>query len=133
VKEKQSQLLDVSKLPVDRAVAALVDRAVRVGASDLFFVTNEQHVAVQVRHLGIVRLLSVVSPETGRRYLAHIKAMSGMDLGGAARRPMDGRWIYESDGRGAAADSASGDEDTAPGAGTLITLRVPKFRPRTPA
>jgi type II secretory ATPase GspE/PulE/Tfp pilus assembly ATPase PilB-like protein len=103
VKDTKSPLLDVSSLPVDHAVTALIDRAVEVGASDLFFVANEQHVAVQVRHLGIVRPLSVLSPETGRRYLAHIKAMSGMDLGGAARRPMDGRWIYESDGRGAAA------------------------------
>jgi len=102
VKEPKSPLLDVSKLPVDAAVAALIDRAVQVGASDLFFVTNEHHVAVQVRHLGMVRLSSVVSPETGRRYLAHLKAMAGMDLGGAARRPMDGRWIYESDGQGAA-------------------------------
>src|SRR2546428_4218497 len=106
VKDHKPQLLDVSKLPVDRAIAALIDRAVTVGASDLFFVTNEQHVAVQVRHLGIVRLMSVLAPETGRRYLAHIKAMAGMDLGGAARRPMDGRWIYESDGTGGAAAHA---------------------------
>ena len=102
MKENKPQLLDVSKLPVDKAVASLVDRAVQAGASDLFFVTNEQHVAVQVRHLGLMRLLSVVAPDTGRRYLAHIKAMAGMDLGGVARRPMDGRWIYESDGHGGA-------------------------------
>ena len=106
MKDTKPQLLDVSKLPVDRAVAALIDRAVQAGASDLFFVTNEQHVAVQVRHLGIMRLLSVVSPETGRRYLAHVKAMAGLDLGGAARRPMDGRWIYESDGAGGAGATA---------------------------
>ena len=97
MRETKPKLLDVSKLPVDKAVAALVDRAVQMGASDLFFVTNEQHVAVHVRHLGIMRLLSVVSPETGRRYLAHVKAMAGMDMGGVARKPIDGRWIYESD------------------------------------
>ena len=61
MKENKPQLLDVSRLPVNQAVEALVDRAVQTGASDLFFVTNEQHVAVQVRHLGIVRMLSVVS------------------------------------------------------------------------
>jgi type II secretory ATPase GspE/PulE/Tfp pilus assembly ATPase PilB-like protein len=93
----KQQLLDVSKLPVDQAVTALINRAVRMGASDLFFVTNEQHVAVHVRHLGIMRLLSVVSPETGKRYLAHVKAMAGMDMGGAARKPLDGRWIYHAD------------------------------------
>ena len=53
MKDNKPQLLDVSKLPVDRAVSALIDRAVEAGASDLFFVTNEQHVAVQVRHLHV--------------------------------------------------------------------------------
>ena len=113
MKDNKTPLLDVSKLPVERAVAALIDRAVRLGASDLFFVTNEQHVAVQVRHLGIVRPLSVLAPDAGRRFLAHIKAMSGMDLGGAARRPMDGRWIYESDGRaGARGEAPRNGSDT---------------------
>ena len=115
MKQTKQQLLDVSKLPVDQAVAALINRAVGMGASDLFFVTNEQHVAVHVRHLGIMRLLSVVSPETGRRYLAHVKAAAGMDLGGAARKPMDGRWIYDADADAMAAgdeDDASGEEST---------------------
>jgi type II secretory ATPase GspE/PulE/Tfp pilus assembly ATPase PilB-like protein len=112
VKETKQKLLDVSKLPIDQAVAALINRAVRMGASDLFFVTNEQHVAVHVRHLGIMRLLSVVSPETGRRYLAHVKAMAGMDMGGAARRPIDGRWIYECDD--AEADAPATEDDEAP-------------------
>ena len=111
MKEKSQQLMDVSKLPVEQAVAALIDRAVRMGASDLFFVTNEQHVAVHVRHLGIMRLLSVVSPETGRRYLAHVKATAGMDMGGAARKPKDGRWIYESDAPAAAPESAADQDD----------------------
>jgi type II secretory ATPase GspE/PulE/Tfp pilus assembly ATPase PilB-like protein len=106
VNQTKQQLLDVSKLPIDEAVSALINRAVRMGASDVFFVTNEQHVAVHVRHLGIMRLLSVVSPDTGRRYLAHVKAMAGMDMGGAARRPMDGRWIYECDD---APDAATSD------------------------
>jgi len=122
VKENKPQLLDVSKLPVDRAVSALIDRAVEVGASDLFFVTNEQHVAVQVRHLGIMRLLSVVSNDAGRKYLAHVKAMAGMDLGGAARRPMDGRWIYESDGHGGGSvhsRRAGAESDAAAGYVTL--------------
>jgi type II secretory ATPase GspE/PulE/Tfp pilus assembly ATPase PilB-like protein len=106
----KQQLLDVSKLPVDQAVTALINRAVRTGASDLFFVTNEQHVAVHVRHLGIMRLLSVVSPETGKRYLAHVKAMAGMDMGGSARKPLDGRWIYHAD---AEESDEGGDDDTA--------------------
>ena len=108
MKDRKQQLVDVSKLPIDQAVAALINRAVRMGASDLFFVTNEQHVAVHVRHLGIMRLLSVVSPDTGKRYLAHVKAMAGMDMGGAARRPLDGRWIYQADN---ASDADAGDDE----------------------
>jgi type II secretory ATPase GspE/PulE/Tfp pilus assembly ATPase PilB-like protein len=93
-----------------------------MGASDLFFVTNEQHVAVHVRHLGIMRLLSVVSPETGKRYLAHVKAMAGMDMGGAARRPMDGRWIYECDD---VAETTPLDDDEAPAAeDASVDLRI---------
>jgi type II secretory ATPase GspE/PulE/Tfp pilus assembly ATPase PilB-like protein len=124
VKQTKQQLVDVSKLPIDQAVATLVNRAVRMGASDLFFVTNEQHVAVHVRHLGIMRLLSVVSPETGRRYLAHIKAMAGMDLGGAARRPMDGRWIYEADDSDD--DGDTGPEESSAGVtdGASVDLRI---------
>ena len=105
--QTKQQLIDVSKLPVDQAVTALINRAVRMGASDLFFVTNEQHVAVHVRHLGIMRLLSVVSPETGKRYLAHVKAMAGMDMGGAARKPQDGRWIYHAE----VEEAEAGDDD----------------------
>ena len=123
MKETKQQLVDVSKLPIDQAVAALVNRAVRIGASDLFFVTNEQHVAVHVRHLGIMRLLSVVSPETGRRYLAHVKAMAGMDMGGAARRPMDGRWIYESDDV-ADASPDTDDPGNTPADWTSVDLRI---------
>ena len=122
MKENKPQLLDVSKLPVDRAVTALIDRAVQAGASDLFFVTNEQHVAVLVRHLGIMRPLSVVPSDAGRRYLAHIKAMAGMDLGGVARRPMDGRWIYESDGRGGAAVASSRAEAATDAAAGYVTV-----------
>ena len=123
--QTKPKLLDVSKLPIDKAVAALIDRAAQLGASDLFFVTNEQHVAVHMRHLGIMRLLSVVSPETGRRYLAHVKAMAGMDMGGAARKPMDGRWIYESEALDEApSEMNEGDDDTAPAARPLIDANV---------
>ena len=127
MKQTKHQLLDVSKLPVDKAVAALVNRAVAVGASDLFFVTNEQHVAVHVRHLGIMRLLSVVSPETGRRYLAHIKASAGMDLGGAARKPLDGRWIYDAEPvvvEGGPADVGGSDSDAAAADEASVDLRI---------
>ncbi len=73
-------------------MAALIDHAARIGASDLFFAYNENHVAVSVRHLGIVRLVTVLAMEHGRRCTSYIKAMAGMDLA-EQRRPLDGRWV----------------------------------------
>jgi type II secretory ATPase GspE/PulE/Tfp pilus assembly ATPase PilB-like protein len=92
----KTQLLDVSKLGVEAAVARLVDHAVSISASDLFFVSNEQHLAVQARHLGMVRLISIIPHEVGRRVLSHIKGRASMDLT-ERRRPLDGRWIYTQD------------------------------------
>ena len=85
-------LLDVSKETPESAVDKLIDCAVQTGASDLFLVSNEQHVAAMVRHLGIVRTVGILSKEQGRKSLSHIKANSGMDL--QSRQPADGRWIY---------------------------------------
>jgi len=88
-----AQMIDVIKLTAEQGVARLIDHAVALGASDLFFTSNEQHVAVLVRHLGMVRPISVIAPEAGKRYLSHIKANAAMDLT-ERRRPADGRWIY---------------------------------------
>jgi type II secretory ATPase GspE/PulE/Tfp pilus assembly ATPase PilB-like protein len=87
------QLIDVGLLPAEQGVAKLIDTAVKMGASDLFFAANEQHTGVLVRHLGIVRPLAILSSEMGRRCQSHIKANSAMDLT-ERRRPLDGRWIY---------------------------------------
>jgi type II secretory ATPase GspE/PulE/Tfp pilus assembly ATPase PilB-like protein len=65
-------------------------------ASDLFLNSNEQHIAANVRYLGIVRPLSILPLDLGRRVLSHIKAMSGMDLT-EKRHPADGRWIFRGD------------------------------------
>jgi type II secretory ATPase GspE/PulE/Tfp pilus assembly ATPase PilB-like protein len=87
------QMIDVSGLGIEQAVRRLIDHACRLGASDLFFCANEQHFAVQIRHLGIVRPISILQPEVARRHLGYLKANSGMDLT-EKRRPADGRWIY---------------------------------------
>jgi type II secretory ATPase GspE/PulE/Tfp pilus assembly ATPase PilB-like protein len=83
----------------EMAVATLVSHAVKMPASDLFFSCNENHVAVSVRHLGVVRLLTVLTPELGRRCTSHIKVMAGMDLA-EQRRPLDGRWVKSDEGIG---------------------------------
>ena len=125
---------DIAGLRPESAVAALVDHAARLGASDVFFSFNENHVAVSVRHLGIVRLLTILRTELGRRCTSHIKAMAGMDLA-EQRRPLDGRWVREHDctivGDRSADDDDDGNEDVQPSTSTLsrsfvgrIDLRV---------
>ena len=90
------QLIDITDMPPERGVRELVAYAVRLKASDLFFLTNEQHVAVNVRYLGLIEPISILDREHGQRYLAHIRAEIGMDLTDY-RRPADGRWMYDID------------------------------------
>src|SRR3954470_18999648 len=89
----KAQMVDVSALPADQAIPKLIEHAVSMGCSDLFLVANDQHMGVQVRHLGIVRPISVLPADQAKRCLSHIKTASGMDIT-QTRRPMDGRWIY---------------------------------------
>ena len=91
--DKPAQMIDVASLPADQAVPRLIDHAVNMGCSDLFFVANDQHTGVLVRHLGIIRPISVLPSELAKRCNSHMKASSGMDMT-QTRRPMDGRWIY---------------------------------------
>jgi general secretion pathway protein E len=123
---------DIAALRADLAVATLVDHAARLGASDLFFSFNDNHVAVAVRHLGIVRLLTILTTDHGRRCTSYIKAMAGMDLA-EQRRPLDGRWVREDDKLPVREreDDGDSDEDDQPRRSTLtgpgigrIDLRV---------
>jgi type II secretory ATPase GspE/PulE/Tfp pilus assembly ATPase PilB-like protein len=86
--------LNVNDLPPEEAVGRLVDHAAQTMISDLFFTTNENHIAISGRHLGLLRLITVMPTELGRRCMAHIKALAGMDVA-ERRRPLDGRWIRE--------------------------------------
>jgi type II secretory ATPase GspE/PulE/Tfp pilus assembly ATPase PilB-like protein len=87
---------EIAGLRPDSAVGVLLDHSVRLSASDLFFSFNDNHVAVSVRHLGIVRLLAILTTEHARRCTSYIKAMAGMDLA-EQRRPLDGRWVRDVD------------------------------------
>ena len=93
---RNDQLIDVHALTAERAVERLIEHAVQLNSSDLFFTANEQHVAVLVRHLGVIRPISILPSDLGRRCLAHIKAASKIDTT-EKRRPTDGRWIYTPD------------------------------------
>ena len=86
-------MIDVSRLPVERQFHTLVAKAVEMGSSDLFIASGDGHVAVQVRHLGLVRPISVITSEEGRRLIAFIRNGSGADIN-ERRKPADGRWIY---------------------------------------
>jgi type II secretory ATPase GspE/PulE/Tfp pilus assembly ATPase PilB-like protein len=88
------RLLDLSHISPDKGVARLIDRALELRASDLFILTNEQHVAVQVRLRGQVESLAILDADQGRRYIAHVRHQAGMDVSDY-RRPHDGRWIFE--------------------------------------
>ena len=84
----------IAGLGPEAAVGALIDYAISLPASDLFFSTQEKHVAVSVRHLGVIQLLTVLPSETGKRCMAHLKAMASMDVT-EQRRPLDGRWVRD--------------------------------------
>jgi type II secretory ATPase GspE/PulE/Tfp pilus assembly ATPase PilB-like protein len=85
--------LDVRDAPPEVAVHKLVEHAFAVGASDLFLVPNAADVAVLVRHLGVLREVGNLSADQGRRCLAHLKAVAGMDVA-ERRHPLDGRLIF---------------------------------------
>ncbi len=74
-------------------VAMLIEHARRISASDMYFVVNENDVEVQVRHLGIVRTIALLSREAGQRCAMHIRAMSSIRLDDR-RNPQDGRWVF---------------------------------------
>src|SRR3954453_6548448 len=66
-------LIDVSKVSAEQAVARLVGHAVEAGASDLFFSAYDDGVGVQMRHLGLMRPVSRMPTELGRKCVAFIK------------------------------------------------------------
>jgi type II secretory ATPase GspE/PulE/Tfp pilus assembly ATPase PilB-like protein len=86
--------LDVDNLRPPEVVDRLLEHAANLTASDLFFCTNEHHMAVSARHLGVLRLVSALPLEVGRHCLAHMKTMAEL-AATERRRPLDGRWVHE--------------------------------------
>jgi type II secretory ATPase GspE/PulE/Tfp pilus assembly ATPase PilB-like protein len=75
-------------------VAALLDHATALRASDLFLFANDDHFEVAIRHLGMIRPAGRLPAEFGRRCLSFVKTAANMNFS-ERRRPMDGRWLYE--------------------------------------
>jgi type II secretory ATPase GspE/PulE/Tfp pilus assembly ATPase PilB-like protein len=88
--------LDLRGLPPEDAVQRLLERAIDMRASDLFFCTNETTVAILMRHLGMLRRIALVPQDYGRRCMAHVKAIADMDVT-ERRRPLDGRRVFRRD------------------------------------
>ncbi|MGN6367013.1 MAG: GspE/PulE family protein [Phycisphaerae bacterium] len=92
----QISLLNVDADPTETAADNLLAYAARLGASDLFLCTNEQHVLVQARHLGLIRNISVLPADLGKRVITHLKTRAALDLA-ERRRPQEGRCSYQHD------------------------------------
>jgi len=92
--QSASQLVDLGKLPVDDAVHKVIAHAVDERASDLMLLAHEDYYAINIRHLGVIRQVSIVSHDLGKRFSQHIKAQAGMDVA-EHRHPHDGRWLYD--------------------------------------
>ncbi|MFI4862066.1 MAG: GspE/PulE family protein, partial [Phycisphaerales bacterium JB063] len=108
-----AQMIDIADLPVGDAVDRVIEHAVNLRASDLFILANEDFYAISIRHLGLMRPVSIVSAEVGKQFTQHIKANAGMDVA-EHRHPADGRWIYER-----AQDDEDDNEDAA-----VVDLRL---------
>jgi type II secretory ATPase GspE/PulE/Tfp pilus assembly ATPase PilB-like protein len=90
---RRQPLMDIHRMQPEVGVAFVIEHAVNANASDLFFLAEETHVSVKIRHLGIVHEIAQIPSELGKRCLSHIRANASMDLS-ERRRPIDGRWIY---------------------------------------
>jgi type II secretory ATPase GspE/PulE/Tfp pilus assembly ATPase PilB-like protein len=77
----------------EHVVTDVLEQAARLRASDLYFAAGENHVAVSVRHLGLMRPLVHLPLTLGHRCIAHIKVNANMDVA-ERRRPQDGRWLH---------------------------------------
>jgi type II secretory ATPase GspE/PulE/Tfp pilus assembly ATPase PilB-like protein len=86
--------IDVESSDVPLVVHGLMDHAAGLHVSDLFFCAEEYYVSVSARHLGLWQVFSQLPSDMGKRCLAHIKSMAGMDIA-ERRRPLDGRWIFK--------------------------------------
>ena len=95
--EPEDMLIAVDDSSVEHAAGQILSQATRLHASDIFFCSNEQHVLVQVRHLGIVRPLAILQADQGRRIITLIKTRALLDLA-ERRRPQEGRWLYQDAG-----------------------------------
>src|SRR3954463_13256366 len=93
----QALHVDIANRTPDEAISQLLEHATNTDISDVFFTTNENHVEVLGRYFGILRQLSILPSDMGRRCIAHVKKLAGMDVA-EYLRPQAGRWISRKNG-----------------------------------
>lgn len=84
-------------MQAEEAAIAIVQHAVQLSASDLFFLSNPKSSTISIRANGMLQELAVVPGDMGRHMLSYIKTQSEMDIA-EHRRPQDGRWVVEIEG-----------------------------------
>jgi len=94
IPQTTAQMIDLSNLTVEQGVNKAIAQAVQERASDLMLLAHEDYYALHIRQLGVMRPLSIVSRDLGKRFGQYIKAQAGMDVA-EHRHPHDGRWIYD--------------------------------------
>jgi type II secretory ATPase GspE/PulE/Tfp pilus assembly ATPase PilB-like protein len=90
--------IDFGATDAGSVAARLIEYAAGLPASDLFLNCDEHRYHVEVRYLGILRRVTSIGRDEGRRLLNHFKAVAGMDLA-RKMRPEDGRWVCPRPGR----------------------------------
>jgi type II secretory ATPase GspE/PulE/Tfp pilus assembly ATPase PilB-like protein len=88
----------LAEMEAEPAVDALLRYSSAMEASDLYILMDETCANVCIRRLGKVESIAFVSREIGRQLIAHVKAMSGMDIADN-RRPGEGRWLHSKAGK----------------------------------
>jgi type II secretory ATPase GspE/PulE/Tfp pilus assembly ATPase PilB-like protein len=84
---------ELSRQAPSEAVGRLIEHAVKIGASDLFFSSAEAGVTVTVRRLGRIEHIGQVPTAQGLPCITFVRTMAGMKLE-ENRRPQDGRWEF---------------------------------------
>ncbi|WP_166832082.1 GspE/PulE family protein [Thalassoroseus pseudoceratinae] len=91
----------IGTMPPQGAVEFVIDQALQVKASDLYFHPQADDVQVDIRRLGIMRSFLTLPSDNGQRCVAHIQAESGMQRT-ERRYPRDGHWKMQRIGGGTA-------------------------------
>jgi type II secretory ATPase GspE/PulE/Tfp pilus assembly ATPase PilB-like protein len=115
IPQTTKSMIDLSNLSVEAAADKTIAHAVAEKASDLMLLAHQDYYALQIRQLGVIRPVSIVSKDLGKRFGQYIKAQAGMDVA-EHRHPHDGRWIYD--------DLLEEGEETDDTADRAVDLRI---------